>query len=222
MLVFTSLLVFVAFVAAQADPSINTPPAMVQCQPAQINWVASRTPVFISVIPGGQAGAAPLHDFGQQSGNSLTWVVNIPAPTQITLQLRDGTGALAYSAPITIQPSSDSSCLGQNPSGSSSPTATAPGTSSSAPASPSETSTPVSSAASSSSVASTSSVVASVSSAVSSAISTATRPTSASSTRSAAATSATPSASAAPNAARSNAKVGLAGLLGLAAAVVIV
>ncbi|KAG9089115.1 hypothetical protein FRC06_001713 [Ceratobasidium sp. 370] len=222
MLFFTSLLAFVAYVAAQADPSINTPAGAVQCQPVQITWTASRTPVFISIIPGGQPGAAALKDFGQQTGNSLTWNVDIPAGTSITLQLRDSTGVVAYSAPTTILNSSDSSCLGQNPSGSGSPTATAPGPSSTEPSSSSSVSTPVSSAAVSSSssfAVSTSSVVVSVSSAVSSAVSP--RPTSSgSSTRAATATSAATSPSSSPNAARSNAKVGLAGLLGLAAAVV--
>lgn len=110
----TSLLALVAAVYAQAaDPSINTPLGLVQCQPAQITWTASKTPVFLSILPGGQPGATPLADFGQQTGNSFTWSpVNIPAGTQITCQLRDATGAVVYSAPVTIHPSSDKSCLG--------------------------------------------------------------------------------------------------------------
>ncbi|KAG8738598.1 hypothetical protein FRC10_006669 [Ceratobasidium sp. 414] len=222
MLVFTSLLAFVAYVAAQADPSISTPAAVVQCQPAQISFTASHTPVFISIIPGGQPSATPLEDLGQQSASPFTWIANIAEGTSITFQIRDSTGAVAYSAPVTIQNGSDSSCIGQNPSGSGSPTATAPGPSSSASAS--GVSTPVSSpssspAPSSSVVVSTSSAAQSTSSPVTSPVST--RPTaSGSSTRAASATSATPSASTSPNAARTNAKVGLAGLLGLAAAVV--
>ncbi|CAE6429673.1 unnamed protein product [Rhizoctonia solani] len=95
----TSLLALVAAVYAQAgDPSVNTPLGLVQCQPAQITWTASKTPVFLSIIPGGQAGATPLADFGQQSGNSFTWSpVNIAAGTPITVQVRDSTGAVAYS-----------------------------------------------------------------------------------------------------------------------------
>ncbi|KAG8733327.1 hypothetical protein FRC10_000297 [Ceratobasidium sp. 414] len=189
MLAFASLLAFVAYVAAQADPSISTPAAVVQCLPAQISFTASHTPVFVGIIPGGQPSATPLEDLGQQSASPFTWNANIPAGTSITFQIRDSTGAVAYSAPVTIQASPDSSCLGQNPSGSSSPTAP-----------------------SSSAVISTSSA----------ALSTPSSATSPVSTGADSVTSATPSASTSPNAARSNAKVGLAGLLGLAAAVVMV
>ncbi|KAG9128089.1 hypothetical protein FRC07_004983 [Ceratobasidium sp. 392] len=225
----STLLALVAYVAAQADPSINTPAQLVQCQPAQITWTASKSPAFVSIIPGGQPGAAALHDFGQQSGNSLTWTVNIAAGTQITFQVRDSSGAVAYSAPSTIQSSSDSSCLGQQPSGGASSSAAPSGSATSTPAGPSSaasTSAAVSSSASeasTSAAASTSSVVASVSSAVvsvSSAASTATRPPTSSSRPPASATSASSTPSTSPNSARSNAKVGLAGLLGLAAAVV--
>ncbi|KAG8792815.1 hypothetical protein FRC12_004758 [Ceratobasidium sp. 428] len=217
-----TLLTLVAYVAAQADPSINTPAQLVQCQPAQITWTATNGPAFISIIPGGQPGAAALKDFGQQTGNSLTWNVDIPAGQSITFQCRDSRGQVAYSAPATVQNSSDSSCLGQNPSsspgGSSAPAPTSSAAqtsiqSVSSVAGTSAASVSSSAAASTSEVASSSSAAVSTSSRASA--------TSASSTRSAAsATSASASASAAPNSARSNAKVGFAGLLGLAAAVV--
>ncbi|KAG8702899.1 hypothetical protein FRC09_004475 [Ceratobasidium sp. 395] len=219
-----TLLTLVAYVAAQADPSINTPAQLVQCQPAQITWTATKTPVFISIIPGGQPGAAALKDFGQQTGNSLTWKVDMPAGQSITMQVRDSAGAVAYSAPATIQSSSDSSCLGQNPSSSPSGGSSAPAPTSSAAQTSSIQS--VSSVAETSAASVSTSVAASTSAAASSssaAVSTSSRASATapgSTSRSASATSASPSASTAPNSARSNAKVGLAGLLGLAAAVV--
>ncbi|KAH7341547.1 hypothetical protein B0J17DRAFT_647061 [Rhizoctonia solani] len=105
-------LVAAAAAAAVQSLTINTPASLVQCQPAQITWTAANSPVFLSIIPAGQPGATPLYDFGQQTGSSVTWIVNIPPGTQVTCQLRDSTGALAYSAPVSIHPSSDSSCLG--------------------------------------------------------------------------------------------------------------
>ncbi|KAG8793551.1 hypothetical protein FRC12_002421 [Ceratobasidium sp. 428] len=219
-----TLLTLVAYVAAQAaDPSINTPAQLVQCQPAQITWTGTSPPFFVSIIPGGQPGAAALHDFGQQTGNSLTWNVNIPAGQQITFQCRDSQGKVGYSAPANIQSSSDSSCLGQNPStspgGSSAPASTSAPPETSGGASASSVASSIVSSASTSAAASTSAVASSSSAAVStSSRASATAPGSTS--RSASATSASPSASAAPNSARSNAKVGFAGLLGLAAAVV--
>ena len=35
--------------------------------------------VLSSMLPGGQPGAAPLIDFGQQSGTQLTWIANFTA-----------------------------------------------------------------------------------------------------------------------------------------------
>ncbi|CAE6423901.1 unnamed protein product [Rhizoctonia solani] len=101
----------ITLVLSQADPSINTPAAVVQCQPALITWNASHMPVWISVIPGGMPGAPPLKDMGKLNGTSMTWVVDMPSGTSITMQLRDAVGALAYSAPVTIQGSSNSSCI---------------------------------------------------------------------------------------------------------------
>ncbi|CAE6505282.1 unnamed protein product [Rhizoctonia solani] len=240
----SSVLAFVVAVVAQGS-TINTPASVVQCQPVQVSWTSANTPVFISIIPGGQAGAAALQDFGQQTGTSLTWTANIAAGTSITFQLRDSTGAVAfssrtraasvrdssgavaYSAPATVQSSSDSSCLGAGAStsavASSSAAGTTPVTSSAAPATTAQ--------ATSSEAASISSVSSSAASSVSSVVSSATAPATTSRASSAASviSSATSRAGTASSAAASPtstngampaAKVGLAGLLGLAAAVV--
>ncbi|KAF8753512.1 Secreted protein [Rhizoctonia solani] len=93
-------LAFAALAVAQNDPSINSPASVVQCQPIQLSWTATKVPVYISIIPGGQPGAAPLYDFGVQEPNkkSLTWTVNQPAGTDVTFQIKDADGAVAYSA----------------------------------------------------------------------------------------------------------------------------
>ena len=80
-----------------------------------------------SVLPGNQPSAAPLVDLGEQTGTSFSWTVNIAAGTMshgsashsllltlsagtsIGFTLRDGTGAIAQTAPVTIQNSSQSS-----------------------------------------------------------------------------------------------------------------
>ncbi|EJD06593.1 uncharacterized protein FOMMEDRAFT_165350 [Fomitiporia mediterranea MF3/22] len=92
---------------------IDTPSNVVQCLPQLLTWGGGTGPWFVSVLPGGQPGAAALIDFGQQSGTQLTWVVNIAAGTSIGLTVRDQTGATAESAPFNIGSSSDSSCVGQ-------------------------------------------------------------------------------------------------------------
>ncbi|KAB5596115.1 hypothetical protein CTheo_387 [Ceratobasidium theobromae] len=205
------LLSFAALVAAQADPSINSPASVVQCQPVQLSWTASRTPV---IIPGGQAGAAALEDLGSQSGSSMTWTANIASGTSITIQLRDSTGAIAYSAAVTVQPSSDSSCLGAQGPGSSSA-----GGSSSSAAAGSSVSTPAGSTSSASAPVATTSAAGSSSVAAGSTTShSATRPASSSTSRVATATSAQTSSTSSSNAAGSAAQIGWTGVMGFLAA----
>lgn len=111
MLAFVPPLAFAAIIAAQAVPLINTPTSVAQCRPVQITWTATNTPVFISILPGGQTGAPPLMDFGEQTGSSITWIANILAGTSITFQIRDSQGAIAFSSPVTVQSSPDPSCI---------------------------------------------------------------------------------------------------------------
>ncbi|KAK4047580.1 hypothetical protein OIO90_006121 [Microbotryomycetes sp. JL221] len=144
-------------VSAQNTLLINTPTALIQCQPYAVTWSGGdSSQYFVSVLPGGQSSAAAIETLGDQptTETSYTWIVNIPAGTQVTLRVIDAAGAQALTAPVTIQDSSITTCLGTQASGSGS--ASAPAESSSAPAS------------SESAASSASSVVASASSAASS------------------------------------------------------
>ncbi|ELU40637.1 hypothetical protein AG1IA_05330 [Rhizoctonia solani AG-1 IA] len=141
-------LAFAALAVAQNDPSINSPcvtlnswclfmltnlafhigPRLSSANPfSSLGQQPRCRSTFREIIPGGQPGAAPLHDFGVQEPNkkSLTWTVNQPAGTDVTFQIKDADGAVAYSATTPIQNSSDSSCL---KGGSSAPAQLAPGT----------------------------------------------------------------------------------------------
>ncbi|KAL5526594.1 hypothetical protein ACEPAF_8318 [Sanghuangporus sanghuang] len=127
-----SLFAIVAAIGAAAQTlQIDTPTNVIQCLPQLITWSGGEGPYYVvstlfsssvsriyltlcyyfSVQPGGEPSAAALVDFGEQSGNSLTWVVNIEAGTSIGLTIRDQTGTVANSAPLTVGSSSDSSCL---------------------------------------------------------------------------------------------------------------
>ncbi|KAF8899934.1 hypothetical protein CPB84DRAFT_1847498 [Gymnopilus junonius] len=97
--------------------TMDTPSSVVQCQPQMLSWSGGTAPYYLAVIPGGQASADPIKTFPTQTGNSLTWTVDVSAGTKITLSLKDSTGTTAYSDIVTIRQSSDSSCL----SGSSNP-----------------------------------------------------------------------------------------------------
>ncbi|KAG9092402.1 hypothetical protein FRC07_011675, partial [Ceratobasidium sp. 392] len=127
------------FAAAQQF-TVATPASIVQCQPVQLSWSGGTAPYFPSIIPGSQPGAAALKEFPSQPGTSLTWTVDLPAGTSITVQVRDSTGALQYSSASSIQDSANKSCVNGNVSatGSGAPggpaTSATPGGSTSAPA----------------------------------------------------------------------------------------
>ncbi|KIJ69273.1 hypothetical protein HYDPIDRAFT_185116 [Hydnomerulius pinastri MD-312] len=100
-----SLGCFVAVVAAQGILVINTPANVVECEPTLITWSGGEAPYFLVVLPAGQPDAAPIENLGEQTGHSLTWVANVAAGTDLGLTLKDSTGAIAQSAPFTVQPS---------------------------------------------------------------------------------------------------------------------
>ncbi|KAH8118063.1 hypothetical protein DFH11DRAFT_1541308 [Phellopilus nigrolimitatus] len=90
--------------------------SVVQCLPQLLTWSGGTAPYFLSVLPGGQPSAAALVTFPETNSTSTTWNVNVASGTSIGLTLRDSTGATAQSAPVTVQSSSDSSCVGQSAS----------------------------------------------------------------------------------------------------------
>ncbi|CAE6368789.1 unnamed protein product [Rhizoctonia solani] len=132
-------LVLAGAAAAQSTMTVATPASVVQCQPVALSWSGGTAPYFPSIIPGQQAGAAALKEFPSQTGTSLTWTVDLIANTYITIQVRDSTGTVQYSSAVSIQNSSDSSCVNANVSatpsgGSGGSTATATGGATSAAA----------------------------------------------------------------------------------------
>ncbi|KAH9461717.1 hypothetical protein Pst134EB_005644 [Puccinia striiformis f. sp. tritici] len=96
----------------------------------RIAVVRRNPPVFVSLIPGGQSGGAIIKDFGSQADSSLTWDVDQPAGTSLTVQIRDSKGALNYSDKFTVQPSTQTCKTGTT-------TPTTPGGNSTKPGTPS-------------------------------------------------------------------------------------
>ncbi|EIW66478.1 hypothetical protein M231_03013 [Tremella mesenterica] len=108
-----SLLALLGSALAQ---SINTPPSLVECQPAALTFSGGSAPYIIAVIPGGQVTAAAIETISSDATSSpLTWTVNLASGTNITLKITDSTGSIGYSSPLVIQ-SGDSSCIGQSAS----------------------------------------------------------------------------------------------------------
>ncbi|KAB5596181.1 hypothetical protein CTheo_453 [Ceratobasidium theobromae] len=133
-------LVLAGAAAAQSTMTVATPASIVQCQPVQLSWSGGTAPYFPSIIPGQQAGAAALKEFPSQQGTSLTWTADLAAGTYITIQVRDSTGTVQYSSALSIQTSSDASCVNSSVSASASGGAAQTGAATSAAAGSSTTS----------------------------------------------------------------------------------
>jgi len=93
------------WVACQSTITINTPSTAVVGCPLLISWSGGTPPYFLSVLPGASPSdpnAPALITFGQQTGTSLTWVVDEQAGTSLLLELQDSQGLEALSAPFTV------------------------------------------------------------------------------------------------------------------------
>ncbi|WVO22133.1 uncharacterized protein IAS62_003458 [Cryptococcus decagattii] len=106
-----ALILLAAVAGALADLTVSTPASLIQCQPVLLSWSGGTAPYYLAVIPGGQASAAALKDFGEQSGTSLTWIVDTASGTSVSVKVTDSTGAINYSSPVTIQAGSSDSCV---------------------------------------------------------------------------------------------------------------
>ncbi|CAK9785497.1 hypothetical protein CC85DRAFT_286666 [Cutaneotrichosporon oleaginosum] len=160
-----ALAVLAATAAAQASFSITTPPALVACQPSRVSWTGGVPPYILSIIPGGQPGAAALKDLDTNLNvMQYTWNTDVVGGTHLTFKIVDKNGDIAYSAPITVQAGSSDDCLkpgaskppqpsspaatGGQPAGSGSAAASGSGSASAASASrPAASATPSGSAA---------------------------------------------------------------------------
>ncbi|KAF9787503.1 hypothetical protein BJ322DRAFT_728823 [Thelephora terrestris] len=110
---FTTTLIFaLAVLRVRADFTVYTP-VLTQCQPATLTWDSTTGPYDILIVSSADPCGDALEDLGEiASGNSYQWPqVAISAGTQVTISIMDSTGGEGWSGSITVQSSSDSSCL---------------------------------------------------------------------------------------------------------------
>ncbi|OXG89300.1 hypothetical protein C348_00256 [Cryptococcus neoformans Gb118] len=106
-----ALILLTAVAGVLADLTVSSPASLIQCQPVLLSWSGGSAPYYLAIIPGGEASAASLKDFGEQSGTSLTWTVDIASGTSVSVKVTDSTGTINYSSPVTIMAGSSSSCV---------------------------------------------------------------------------------------------------------------
>ncbi|KZV73008.1 hypothetical protein PENSPDRAFT_575171 [Peniophora sp. CONT] len=114
-LISAAALSLLAARGAMADFSVNSPTftqaSGVCCASTQITWSGTSKPVNILVVPAEDPCDDTLADLGDHTKTSMSWNVSLPAGTQLLISLEDSEGEEAWSDTITVQPSSDASCL---------------------------------------------------------------------------------------------------------------
>ncbi|KAF8575153.1 hypothetical protein K439DRAFT_760464 [Ramaria rubella] len=107
----TALFVLAVFHrVAAADLEIDTP-ALTQCQNATISYSGGQGSYGIYIVPSSDSCADSVVDIPIQNGTSYNWLVNIPAGSEVECLVEDSTGAEAWSGIVTVQNSSDASCV---------------------------------------------------------------------------------------------------------------
>ncbi|VDB83757.1 unnamed protein product [Peniophora sp. CBMAI 1063] len=109
-LISAAALSLLAARGAMADFSVNST-AFTQCASTHITWSGTSNPVNILVVPAEDPCDDTLADLGDHSKTSMSWNVSLPAGTQLLISVEDSEGDEAWSDTITVQPSSDDSCL---------------------------------------------------------------------------------------------------------------
>ncbi|EPT05624.1 hypothetical protein FOMPIDRAFT_1021392 [Fomitopsis schrenkii] len=109
---FAALSVLAAIPAMVSGLTVNTITTGVQeCEPILFTWVGGQAPYYLSLAPNKDTSAAPIKNFGQLSGTSYTWTVDLALGTSFTTILKDSTGTTALSDLQTVAAGSGSSCV---------------------------------------------------------------------------------------------------------------
>ncbi|PBK75634.1 hypothetical protein ARMSODRAFT_970239 [Armillaria solidipes] len=116
---FSAVFALVGSALAQGDLTINTPAGLTQCLPTLLSWSGGTGPYFLTITAGTDPNGNPVADLGQQSGTSFTWTVTFPQGTGLVFNIRDQTGAVKQTAPVTVQTGGSTDCTSSTAAGSS-------------------------------------------------------------------------------------------------------
>ncbi|PIL28591.1 hypothetical protein GSI_08632 [Ganoderma sinense ZZ0214-1] len=107
----------VAFASAQNPLVINTPVDVVQCQVTILTWEGGVAPFSLKTLVTYAIRSIRTEDqetiftASNLQGTSFGWDASVPAGTVVGFDVKDATGALAQSAFVAIQSSSDNTCF---------------------------------------------------------------------------------------------------------------
>lgn len=91
-----SAIVLSGFAAAQTTFMVNTPGALVQCQPTLITWTGGTAPYYPKITVAGDT-ASIVENFPQTSETQYSWTVDQAVGQKFTVVITDSTGANADS-----------------------------------------------------------------------------------------------------------------------------
>jgi len=111
LLTVLTLTAFAGVSLAASDLVVITPPALYTCENATLEWSGGQSPFFPAIINGGEVAAPPIEYLLSTTKHKETWLVNIAAGTPINIRVTEARGYVSYSAEVTIQAGSSTSCL---------------------------------------------------------------------------------------------------------------
>jgi len=109
-LITVALFAASTFTGVVADYNIDTP-TLTQCQKVTVSWDKSAGETNLILVHPSDPCGAVVHDFGDFTNNTLTWVVSYAAGTQLLFSSENAAGDEAWSGAMTVAKSDDTSCL---------------------------------------------------------------------------------------------------------------
>ncbi|KAL0580966.1 hypothetical protein V5O48_001058 [Marasmius crinis-equi] len=97
-----------------AAVTMNTPTNLVTCEPVMLSWNGGTAPYFLSLQDGNNFNGPAISRFEQQKTNSMSWTVTVPAGKSVAFLLRDSSGQMSLTAPVSVQGGSQDSCVDHN------------------------------------------------------------------------------------------------------------
>jgi len=107
---FTALLTLFSGPLACSGFSVQTP-NFTQCAQVNLSWDNTTGPYDILIANQSNQCGYAVGDLGQFTNNYATWTVSIPAGWTVVISVEDDLYDEAWSQPILVQPSGNTSCL---------------------------------------------------------------------------------------------------------------
>jgi len=90
---------------------VTTPSPVIQCASVPIQWSGGVSPFTLTIATTSDANNTIFENFPVKKSSSFTWNEDLPAGTPFTISVTDGNGITGESQPITVQDSTNTSCL---------------------------------------------------------------------------------------------------------------